>query len=173
MITMAKKKKPNKLVLSSAYIYSFHIKFLSSLKWRATNLEKKSTFWFKPQLSSMFRLDFMKINIYLVKIGYNKKSCIFCKAACHYANKSTLNRARFSNTTERWLYWIRGYFWCRFQKWCIPLIVLSGWVHRHRHLSPSHVTLARKFKSRRLIFCRRFCSLYSSSTCSQVLSDQH
>ena len=84
-VTMAK-KKPNKLVLSSAYIYSFHIKFLSSLKWRATDLEKKSTFWFKPQLSSMFCLDFMKINIYLVKIRYNIKSCIFCKAACNYAN---------------------------------------------------------------------------------------
>ena len=62
MITMAKKKTEQnsttfRLHLLLLYQISILIEVKGNKPW------KKSTFWFKPQLSSMFRLDFMKIDI--------------------------------------------------------------------------------------------------------------
>ena len=62
---------------------------------------KKSTFCFKSQVSSMFRSDFLKIDILPVRIGYNEESCIFWKATCHYANKSTLDQCYFYTKIAR------------------------------------------------------------------------
>ena len=61
-ITMAK-KKPKHLALPPACISFCFVQFLFSSKQRATNLDKKSSFSFEPQLSGTFYLDFKKIDV--------------------------------------------------------------------------------------------------------------